>query len=51
MTYHAHTLADTHTQTELGWFIRQMAKAGDVGGSVEGCDWLRRFVISWKAVI
>lgn len=26
-----------------------MAKAGDVGGSVEGCDWLKkRFAVCWE---
>lgn len=35
---HSHTC--THTRTNLGLFSRQMAKAGDVGGSVESYDWL-----------
>lgn len=35
----------------FGCFHRQMAKAGDVGGNAEGCDWLGGFVISQKARI
>ena len=37
-----YTHARTHT--DRSWlFNRQMAKAGYVGGSVEGCAWLRSF--------
>lgn len=35
----------------FGWFHRQMAKAGDVGGNLEGCDWLGDFVITQKVRI
>lgn len=49
MTYHFFT--HSHTRTDLGCFNRQMAKAGYVGGSLEECDWLWRFIIYWKARI
>lgn len=41
-----HLIISTHT--DLGMFRRQMAKTGDVGGSVEEYDWFSVFFVTWK---